>query len=86
MGKYLHASSSVASTDVPEEMLGLGSHALRHAIFHPKLLDVFSGAAAGKYTPADLRQDALSGMTVGIIALSLSMALGIASESTPAIG
>ncbi len=31
-------------------------------------------------------QDVLSGMVVGVIALSLSMALGIASESTPAIG
>ena len=32
------------------------------------------------------RQDVLAGVTVGVIALSLSMALGIASESTPAIG
>lgn len=72
--------------DVPEEILQHGSHPHRQAVFHPKLLDVLSRAASGRYTLDDLKQDVLSGMTVGIVALSLSMALGIASESTPAIG
>jgi MFS superfamily sulfate permease-like transporter len=39
-----------------------------------------------RYTGEDLRQDVMAGLVVGVIALSLSMALGIASESTPAIG
>ena len=65
----------------PEVLIGLSSNV--QPIFRPKLLDVFT---SGKYTAEDLRQDALSGLTVGVIALSLSMALGIASESTPAIG
>lgn len=38
------------------------------------------------YTSADLQRDVLSGAVVGIIALALGMALGIASDSTPAIG
>ena len=55
-------------------------------IFRPKLLDTIDSIGNGKYGLQDLRQDVLSGITVGVIALSLSMALGIASESTPAIG
>jgi MFS superfamily sulfate permease-like transporter len=43
-------------------------------------------ARVSRYTADDLRQDVMSGLVVGVIALSLSMALGIASESTPAIG
>ncbi len=38
------------------------------------------------YTAADLQRDVLSGAVVGVIALALGMALGIASDSTPAIG
>ena len=38
------------------------------------------------YTADNAREDVLAGLVVGVIALSLSMALGIASESTPAIG
>ena len=50
--------------------------------FRPKLLTVL----AEGYGLSDLRTDVLSGLSVGVIALSLSMALGIASESTPAAG
>jgi len=52
------------------------------APFRPKLLSVL----AEGYSLSDLKTDVLSGLSVGIIALSLSMALGIASESTPAAG
>ena len=51
------------------------------ASFRPKLFDVLRG-----YTRADFFADLIAGLTVGIIALSLSMALGIASERTPGIG
>ena len=50
--------------------------------FKPKLLTVLGEG----YNAADLRRDVLAGLSVGVIALSLSMALGIASESTPAAG
>ena len=50
--------------------------------FRPKLLTVL----AEGYSLLDLRADVLAGLSVGVIALSLSMALGIASESTPAAG
>ena len=50
--------------------------------FRPKLLTVL----AEGYGMNELRADVLAGMSVGVIALSLSMALGIASESTPAAG
>lgn len=49
--------------------------------FHPKLLDTLRG-----YTRQDFMVDLAAGITVGIIALSLAMALGIASERTPAVG
>lgn len=49
--------------------------------FHPRILDTLRG-----YTRHDFAADAVAGVTVGIIALSLAMALGIASERTPAIG
>lgn len=55
---------------------------LRPPTDRPKLLDVL----AEGYSLSDLRRDTLSGFVVGIVALSLSMALGIASESTPAVG
>src|SRR3954453_11738087 len=51
------------------------------AIFRPKLFETFKG-----YTGRDFARDAIAGVTVGIVALSLSMALGIASEQTPAVG
>lgn len=51
--------------------------------FKPKLLEVFSRP----YTKKDLGSDVMAGITVGLIALPLSLALGIASipgsESTP---
>lgn len=49
----------------------------------PRLLEVFSG----RYTSADLGADVMAGLTVGMIALPLALALGIASvppgEHTP---
>jgi SulP family sulfate permease len=49
--------------------------------FRPKLLDCLRG-----YSRADLVPDLAAGATVGVVALSLAMALGIASNSTPAAG
>ncbi|MEQ1859498.1 MAG: solute carrier family 23 protein [Chthoniobacteraceae bacterium] len=49
--------------------------------FRPKLIDCLRD-----YSRAMLVADVIAGLTVGIIALSLSMALGIASERTPAVG
>lgn len=49
--------------------------------FRPKLLDCL-----GRYSRADLLSDLGAGATVGVVALSLAMALGIASGSTPAAG
>lgn len=49
--------------------------------FRPKLLD-----ALKNYSRQDFIADLIAGVTVGIVALSLSMALGIASERTPAVG
>ncbi|RCK53613.1 sulfate permease [Thalassospira profundimaris] len=45
----------------------------------PKLVTVFREG----YSLANLRQDAISGMTVAVVALPLSMALAIASGATP---
>lgn len=50
-------------------------------MIHPKLLDTFR-----HYSLRDFYADLAAGLTVGIVALSLSMALGIASERTPAAG
>lgn len=50
-------------------------------IFRPKLIDCLAG-----YTRGTLLADVIAGLTVGILALSLSMALGIASERSPAVG
>ena len=50
--------------------------------FKPKLVEVLQSG----YSAADLRRDVLAGATVGVIALALSMALGIASEATPQAG
>ncbi len=49
--------------------------------FHPKILDTLRN-----YSRRDFAADLAAGLTVGIIALSLAMALGIASERSPAIG
>jgi SulP family sulfate permease len=43
--------------------------------FKPRMLEVFSG----KYGRADLGNDVMAGLTVGMIALPLALALGIAS-------
>ncbi len=51
----------------------------KEPIFRPKMLDVL----AQGYTAQDLKQDVMAGVVVGVIALSLSMALGIASEPPP---
>lgn len=52
-------------------------------IFRPRLLEVFNG----RYGRSDLVGDAIAGVTVGLIALPLALALGIASvpagASTP---
>jgi sulfate permease, SulP family len=50
-------------------------------LFRPKLWDTLRD-----YSAQGFYRDAIAGVTVGIVALSLSMALGIASESTPAVG
>lgn len=50
-------------------------------LFQPKILEVFRDYSKDKFL-----SDAAAGLTVGIVALSLSMALGIASERTPAEG
>jgi len=49
--------------------------------FRPRLLDTLKG-----YSAQDFTTDLGAGATVGIVALSLAMALGIASNSTPAAG
>jgi sulfate permease, SulP family len=51
-------------------------------LFTPKLITVFREG----YGLADLRADALAGMTVAIVALPLSMAIAIASGATPQAG
>lgn len=51
----------------------------REAIFAPKLLT----ALRAGYRLDDLRHDALTGLTVAIVALPLAMALAIASGTTP---
>jgi len=53
--------------------------AARWEQFTPKLFTVL----ARGYSAADLRADALSGLTVAIVALPLAMALGIASGASP---
>lgn len=51
-------------------------------LFTPKLLTVFREG----YGAAQLRRDAIAGLTVAIVALPLSMAIAIASGATPAQG
>ena len=50
--------------------------------FTPKLVTAFREG----YSAADLRADALAGLTVAIVALPLAMALGIASGASPREG
>jgi SulP family sulfate permease len=50
--------------------------------FTPKLVTIFREG----YRVADLRADALAGLTVAIVALPLAMALGIASGASPREG
>ncbi|WP_420564597.1 SulP family inorganic anion transporter [Thalassobaculum sp.] len=51
-------------------------------LFTPKLVTVFREG----YGAAQLRRDAIAGLTVAIVALPLSMAIAIASGATPAQG
>ncbi|SDF85837.1 SulP family inorganic anion transporter [Thalassobaculum litoreum] len=51
-------------------------------LFTPKLFTVFREG----YGAAQLRRDAIAGLTVAIVALPLSMAIAIASGATPAQG
>lgn len=50
-------------------------------VFRPKILEYLRG-----YTPQKFVQDALAGLTVGVVALSLCIGLGIASGTTPQAG
>ena len=52
------------------------------ALFTPKLVTVLHEG----YGAAELRRDAIAGLTVAIVALPLSMAIAIASGATPAQG
>ena len=52
------------------------------ALFTPKLITVLREG----YGAAELRRDAIAGLTVAIVALPLSMAIAIASGATPAQG
>jgi len=52
------------------------------ALFTPKLVTVLRKG----YGAAELRRDAIAGLTVAIVALPLSMAIAIASGATPAHG
>ncbi|MBV9877831.1 MAG: hypothetical protein JO025_24100 [Verrucomicrobia bacterium] len=49
--------------------------------FHPRLVDCLKS-----YTPKKLLSDVIAGITVGIVALPLAMAFGIASGVTPQAG
>ena len=51
-------------------------------LFTPKLVTVLREG----YGLAELRADAIAGLTVAIVALPLSMAIAIASGATPAQG
>ena len=48
-------------------------------LYTPKLVTVLREG----YGPSDLRTDAISGLTVAVVALPLSMAIAIASGLTP---
>ena len=79
----LLAASSTAVEPHQEWAAGTGGGMkLSLPAFRPKLVDVLQSG----YSAADLRRDVLAGATVGVIALALSMALGIASEATPQAG
>ncbi len=49
--------------------------------WRPKSLQALAG-----YKPSDLGADAVAGLTVGLVALPLAMAFGIASGVTPEAG
>jgi sulfate permease, SulP family len=53
-----------------------------HTVLQPKLLTIFREG----YGTAELRKDAIAGLTVAIVALPLSMAIAIASHSPPHAG
>jgi SulP family sulfate permease len=65
-----------------EQGARLGGEPMFHELFKPKLVS----ALREGYGFSRLRADALSGLTVAIVALPLSMAIAIASGSTPAAG
>ena len=71
-------SVQTASTSTPPKPQGASFAEL----FTPKLVTVLREG----YTLKNLRADALSGLTVAIVALPLSMAIAIASGATPAQG
>lgn len=62
----------------------MASQPIRHyaRLFEPKLLTIWREG----YRLADLRTDAVAGLTVAIVALPLAMALAIASGATPEKG
>tara|TARA_R110000772_G_scaffold73216_8_gene160026 strand:- start:82556 stop:84277 length:1722 start_codon:yes stop_codon:yes gene_type:complete len=61
---------------------GLAAPASAAELFTPKLVTVLREG----YSLANLRADAVAGLTVAIVALPLSMAIAIASGATPAQG
>jgi SulP family sulfate permease len=63
-------------------MSNTGAPARFADLFTPKLVTVLREG----YTLRNLRQDAVAGLTVAIVALPLSMAIAIASGATPAQG
>lgn len=65
-----------------EQGARLGGEPMFHELFKPKLVS----ALREGYGLSRLRADALSGLTVAIVALPLSMAIAIASGATPAAG
>lgn len=65
-----------------EQGARLGGEATVRELFTPKLVSALHEG----YGLARLRADAISGLTVAIVALPLSMAIAIASGATPAAG
>ena len=51
-------------------------------MFHPRIIDITKEG----YSSCALRKDLLSGLTVAIVAIPLSIAFAIASGTTPVIG
>jgi len=67
---------------MPLKTAGTAAPASAAELFTPKLVTVLREG----YGPANLRADAVAGLTVAIVALPLSMAIAIASGATPAQG